>query len=128
MFNGFHHIGLAVTDTERSVAFYTAIGGKVTCSFPFGDKRIYMVDLGGNAVLEILPFLRDDSAQQSPRFAHIALMCDDVDAEFKKHVAAGAKVKSEPNDLTLESEPPVYARNAFLIGPDGEDIELFCVK
>lgn len=128
MFKGFHHIGLAVSNTERSVAFYTAIGGKVTCKFPFGDAMIYMIDLGGGAVLEIIPFLKDDSAQQSPRFAHIALECDDVPAAFKRLVDAGAKVKSEPGDLILAAEPPINACNAFLIGPDGEDIELFCVK
>jgi len=128
MFKGYHHIGLAVCDTERSVKFYTDIGGKLTCSFPVPQGRIYMVDLGGGATVEILPFMKEGQEEANPRFAHIALECDDVPAAFKVLIDAGATVKSEPSDMVLMSEPPMNICNAFLFGPDGEQIELFCTK
>jgi trk system potassium uptake protein TrkA len=56
-FQGYHHIGLIVDDAARSRRFYEELGGKITFSFPMGgsDKIIYLIDLGGNAVVEIIP-------------------------------------------------------------------------
>ena len=126
-FNGFHHIGLIVDDAARSLTFYTeGLGGKVTHSFPMGDsgKIIYLVDLGGNAVVEIIPRgLEGDQA--NARWAHIAVATDDVPAAYALALKAGAAPQSAPQDLVLGG---MAVSNAFVVGPDGESVEFFQVK
>ena len=125
--NGYHHIGLITDDSARSLKFYTeGLGGKVVHSFPMGgsDKIIYLVDLGGNAVIEIIP-RGNDGEEANARFAHIAIRVDDARAAFAKALSVGAKEKTAPNDLSLGTMPVCIA---FVLGPDGETLEFFQVK
>ncbi|MCL2060003.1 MAG: VOC family protein [Oscillospiraceae bacterium] len=125
-FNGYHHIGLIVEDAEKSVEFYKKLGAVETLSFPMGDtgKKIYLADLGGNAVVEIIP--RGNAGEEaSARFAHIAIATDDASAAFDLAVKAGAKPQTEPRDVTLGA---MNARIAFVVGPDKETLEFFQVK
>ena len=41
---------------------------------------------------------------------------------------AGYAVTMEPVDIEIMSKPSLPARIAFIIGPVGEEIELFCEK
>ena len=126
MFNGFHHIGLIVNDVDKSLKFYTeGLGGKVTFSFPMGNsgKTIYLVDLGGNAVIEIIP-RGQDGAESNARWAHIAVNTDDVRKAHATALEAGGTTRSEPRDTALGTMPVC---NSFLLGPDGESIEFFKV-
>ena len=120
--NGFHHIALATKDMEKSLAFYVqGLGSTVVHSFPMGDsgKTIYLVDMGNNAVLEIIP--RDlEGAEANGRFFHICLTSTDVQADFDKAVAAGATVRTAPKESMLGT---MKVCNAFVIGPDDEVIE-----
>ena len=127
-FNGYHHIGLLVRDMEASLRFYTdGLGGTETFSFPMGDsgKTIHMVDLGGNAVVELIPRGAEE-AESHARWAHIALRTDDARAAYAKALEAGALSRTEPVDKHREGAAPTC--NAFVLGPDGEVIELFEVK
>jgi len=126
-FNGYHHIGLIVNDAEKSLKFYTeGLGGELTFSFPMGDsgKTIHLVDLGGNAVVEIIP-RGYDGAEANARWAHIAVNTDDVPGAYSTALAAGAASQSEPADLMLGT---MAVSNAFVVGPDEEIIEFFQVK
>lgn len=127
LFHGFHHIGLIVDDVDRSLKFYTeGLGGKVTFSFPMSnsDKTIYLVDLGGNAVVEIIP--RGNAGEEaSARWAHIAVATDDTRKAYALALEAGARPKIEPSDVMLGTMPVC---NAFVFGPDGENIEFFQTK
>ncbi len=123
--HGFHHIGLYVSDMQRSLKFYTeALGGTITYSFPIGpDREIYMVELGPGAVVELIP--HETGAENQP-WAHIALWADDTRASFDRAVAHGATVRSEPREGKLgESLEQI---GAFVIGPDGEVIEFMQIK
>lgn len=125
--NGYHHIGLAVKDWEKSLNFYTeGLGGEVTFSFPMGNtgKTIYLVDLGGNAVVEIIP-RGNGEAESNAHWAHIAVATDDARAAYKRALTAGALNQSEPQDCLLGV---MAVCNAFVTGPDGEVIEFFEVK
>ena len=126
--NGYHHIGLFVTDAELSLKFYTdGLGGKETFSFPFpadASKKIYLVDVGGGAVIEIVP-RGEESPEERARWAHVCFLTDDVRAASDKAIAAGAAVRSEPADVKLGT---MNATNAFVYGPDGEVIEFFKVN
>ena len=124
--NGYHHIGLSVKDMDKSFKFYTdGLGGKVTHSFPMGDsgKEIFLIDLGGNAVVELLPN-GYDQPEANARWAHIALTTTDIQASYDQAIAAGAVCRSAPNSLSLGS---MNVSNAFVFGPDQEIIEFFQV-
>jgi lactoylglutathione lyase len=126
-FNGFHHIGLWVKDSERSLNFYTkGLGGKVVFSFPMGggDKIIYLVDLGNNAVVEIIP--RGNGKEETDaHWAHVAVRTDDARSAYDLAIQAGAVSQSAPQDQNLGTMPVC---NAFVLGPDHEVIEFFQVK
>ena len=126
MVDGFHHIGLIVDDAEKSVAFYEKLGGVQKHSFTMGggDKKIYLVDVGGNAVLEIIP-RGNAGAEANARYAHIALNTDDARAGYDAAIKAGAASRTEPRDVSLGT---MNACIAFVIGPDNETIEFFQVK
>lgn len=125
--NGYHHIGLVVKDIDRSMKFYVdGLGGKVIHHFPMRgtDKTIYLVDLGGNAVVEIIP--RGNGEEESnARWAHIALAAEDVWAAHDMAVKTGAVTQDAPKHTILGT---MKASNAFVVGPDGETIEFFHVE
>ncbi|GHT95221.1 hypothetical protein FACS1894141_3410 [Spirochaetia bacterium] len=125
--NGFHHIGLWVKDSEKSYNFYVnGLGGKVVHTFLTGDthKTIYLVDLGNNAVIEIIP--RGNGKEEADaHWAHVAIRTDDARAAYALALKAGATSRSEPNDCMLGT---MSACNAFVLGPDHEVIEFFQVN
>jgi len=126
-FSGFHHIGLAVADVEKSHAFYTGLGGVETFNFPMSGsgKFIYLIDMGGNAVVELIPKLDANSQQQTePRWMHIALNTDDCKGAYELALKLGAKEKIAPQEVMLGT---MKVCNAFVYGPDGEDVEFFTV-
>jgi catechol 2,3-dioxygenase-like lactoylglutathione lyase family enzyme len=126
-FNGFHHIGLWVKDAQKSLDFYTkGLGGKVVFSFPMSDsdKTINLVDLGNNAVIEIIPRGKGEE-ETNAHWAHVAVRTDDAHAAYDKALKAGAASRSEPKDNTLGT---MAVCNAFVLGPDHEVIEFFQVK
>ena len=126
-YNGFHHIGLVVNDAEKSLDFYTqGLGGKEIFNFPMSNsgKTIYLVDMGDNAVIEIIP--RGNLEEEAhARWAHIALCTDDVKAAYETAIKDGAKSRTEPKDVTLGT---MEAAVSFVYGPDQEVIEFFQVK
>jgi lactoylglutathione lyase len=126
-FDGYHHIGLWVKDAEKSLAFYTqGLGGEVVFSFPMAnsDKTIYLVDLGNNGVIEIIP-RGNGEEEANAHWAHIALKTDDARDAYDAALKAGAVSRSEPHDVNLGAMPVC---NAFVYGPDREIIEFFQVK
>ena len=125
--HGYHHIGLIVKDGNTSLAFYTeGLGGKHTFSFPMGEtgKSIHMVDIGGNAVVELIPQGKGDP-ETNARFSHIALATDDARGDYARALAAGALSRTEPKDILLGTKPVCIA---FVTGPDAEVIEFFQEK
>lgn len=125
-FNGFHHAGLMVKDVQKSLDFYTGgLGGKMVHSFPMSgtDKTIYLVDLGGNAVVELIP-RGNGEEEANAHWAHAAIRTDDARAAYDRALKAGAKSRNEPNDAELGT---MSVCTAFVYGPDGEVIEFFQV-
>lgn len=123
-FSGIHHLGLYVKDEAKSLEFYTkGLGGKVVFSFPMADsnKTINLVDLGGGAVVEIVP--RGTGEEESnAHWAHLAIRTDDARAAYERAIAAGAVSRSEPRENKLGT---MTVLNPFVYGPDREVIEFF---
>jgi len=125
--HGYHHIGLMVTDIEKSLAFYrNGLGGKAVTQFPMGNsgKTIFLVDIGGGAVVELLPSGTAEP-EANARFAHICLATDDCRAAHALALKAGAKERTAPQDITFGD---MAVCNSFVLGPDGESVEFFQVK
>ena len=126
-FNGYHHVGLWVKDARKSLDFYTqGLGGKETFNFPMpdnNDKTICLVDMGGNAVIEIIP--RGNGEEEiNAHWAHLAIRTDNARAAYDMAIKAGAVSRTEPKEVKLGT---MAVCNAFVYGPDREVVEFFQV-
>ncbi len=122
---GFHHVAMRSRDFDASVKFYTEVLGFCeVMSWGAGDRRAVMLDTGDGSCLEI--FAGGDGAPKPEgTLLHFALKSDDCDAAAERVRRAGAPITVEPNEVTIESDPPRRVRLAFCEGPDGEVIEFF---
>jgi catechol 2,3-dioxygenase-like lactoylglutathione lyase family enzyme len=120
--NGFNHIGLWVTDEQRSLEFYRdKLGGTVVRHFPIGpDKTNWLVDLGGGAVIEIIPF-GEGEANPPVGWAHIALNVEDTNKAYELAIAAGATTWIPPQEWDFGKKMLL----AYVHGPDNEIIEFY---
>ena len=120
---GFHHIALKAVDFEASLKFYEALGMKFYTQWGEGDGRIAMLDLGDGGILELFA---GGAEGANTNYIHFAMKVDDVDAAYAAAIAAGAKPKSEPKVVPLNSAPVKLTLNCgFVYGPSGEELEFF---
>jgi catechol 2,3-dioxygenase-like lactoylglutathione lyase family enzyme len=124
-----HHIALRCTDLDRSLSFYAeglGLGDPYLWNAPPLVSRAAFLEADGRTWLELF----DGGGTPAPPgedagLFHFALSVDDVRAAFDRAVAAGATVVEEPVTRTLQGDPPMRATMAFVLGPDGEPIELY---
>ncbi len=123
---GFHHVALAAVDFEASLKFYTeGLGMKLYSQWGEGDNRIAMLDLGDGGILEIFAGGKAESYEKAGYF-HFAIKVDDVDAAYARALEFGAKEKSLPKVVPLDSAPVKLTLNCgFVYGPSGEELEFF---
>ena len=138
-----NHIGVTVSNLERSIEFYTRLGiqqppaewvfpisgewlSKLVCE-EGAEIRVAFLPVEGDVVLELLEY-------QSPRGAtantkpnrdagamHIALNVDDVDEVYSR-LKSEIQFNSEPQ--TVEMGPWAGNRVVYLNDPDGTPVEL----
>ena len=134
---GLHHIDLAVSDVERSLAFYLdllgPVGWKVTRRYPTyrGTEEVVYLGTGEPHAVGYDPGgigLRsaDGGAHQyyGVGVEHIALEVDtkdEVDEAHARATVSGAKIHFPPEED--RDEPGYYA--FFVFDPDGIRIEIF---
>ncbi len=125
---GFHHVALKAVDFEAALKFYTeGLGMKYYTGWGEGDGRIAMLDLGDGGILELFAGAQGDEAVNN-RYIHFAMKVDDVDAAYEAAIKAGAKPKSAPKVVPLNSAPVKMTLNCgFVYGPSGEELEFFRV-
>ncbi|HWJ05419.1 MAG TPA: VOC family protein [Steroidobacteraceae bacterium] len=118
----FDHVGIGVTSLSESKAFYlhalAPLGVAVAMEGPYG------VGLGRNGK----PSLWLTETVQKPAHLHIAIAADtraEVDEFYVAALAAGAKDNGAPG-VRPHYHPSYYG--AFVIGPDGHNIEAVCHK
>lgn len=122
---GFHHIALKCTDINKSLTMYKALGMREVLRWGEGEKRIVMLDVGDGGRIELFA---NGSDAYSPmgKWAHFALRTSDVNAAYETALAAGFLSKTAPKVVPLQSEPyRTSIHIAFVIGPDGEEVEFF---
>jgi lactoylglutathione lyase len=112
----FHHVGLEVKDLERSIRFYReAFGMEEECRFVLDGELIAFLRLG-EIRLELAEL--QDWKDQGSCGVHLAFKANDVKEAVKRVVKWGATLAEEPRIMENGWE------NAFVLGPDGEWIEL----
>jgi catechol 2,3-dioxygenase-like lactoylglutathione lyase family enzyme len=116
----YDHIGLKVKDLNASVRFYTAALaplGHVLCS---SDAASAGLGPAG------APALWLGIANQAATTTHIAFRANTraaVDGFYKRGIEAGGRDNGQPG-LRVDYSPTYYA--AFLIDPDGNNVEAVC--
>jgi lactoylglutathione lyase len=116
------HTCYRVTDPERSIAFYEALGLEKRRELPIRDEAMnYFLGVPGKDVpeLELTHNFGVDSYELGTGYGHIALTVDDLDATLERLAGQG-----------IEPERPPYqvreggSRLCFVRDPDQYRIEL----
>lgn len=112
------HVGIIVSEIQRSVDFYEKAFGCEVCG-THEDERLKIVYLrAGEGVIELLEYKNTDPSRESKgRVDHIALYVPDMEKAIEKAKSLGAK-------LSFDAPRPFEDTRIFFIeGPDGERIE-----
>jgi lactoylglutathione lyase len=117
------HTCYRITDIERSVAFYRALGFEEIRRMPIRDEAVNVFlnqpGDGESPRLELTYNFGVDSYELGTGYGHIAITSDDLDATLAQLAAQG-----------IEPERPPYtireggSRICFVRDPDGYRIEL----
>ncbi len=116
------HTCYRVTDPERSVAFYEALGLEKRRELPIRDEAVnYFLGVPGQDLpeLELTHNFGVDSYELGTGYGHVALTVEDLDGTLERLAAQG-----------IEPERPPYSireggsRLCFVRDPDGYRIEL----
>jgi len=119
----YDHIGLKVTDLERSVRFYSIALGALGHVLASRDESGAGLGPEGAPALWLL---RD--GRSIPTTVHVAFSAGSraaVDAFHREGLKAGGRDNGAPG-LRTDYSPKYYA--AFLIDPDGNNVEAVCMK
>jgi lactoylglutathione lyase len=137
-----HHIGLQVSDLERSVTFYRDVLGFEEV-FSWNPHAAYLSELVGypnvdlhvttlrppnsDVFLELLDYRNVDRTAVDTRTAnpgtcHTAYYVDDLDSLYAELVDKGVRSVSAPVTPTIG--PNVGGRVVYLLDPDGVRVEL----
>jgi catechol 2,3-dioxygenase-like lactoylglutathione lyase family enzyme len=140
---GQHHVGITVSDLDRSIAFYTGVLGLELASEPtpvfdepaLGEGvgvpgaalRCVLLRLG-DGLLELLEYSAPPSPVPAPLpqnafgAQHVAMLVDDVAARKSQLEAAGVTFLSE---ITVVDEGVLAGwRWVYFLDPDGNALEL----
>jgi lactoylglutathione lyase len=117
----FLHTCYRITDPERSVAFYEALGFEKRRELPIRDEavNIFMGLPGDGDRLELTHNFGVDSYELGTGYGHIALTVDDLDAMLARLAAQGIEPEREPYRVREGG-----SRLCFVQDPDGYRIEL----
>ncbi|QHW33275.1 VOC family protein [Paenibacillus rhizovicinus] len=119
------HVGIMVSDMEKSIAFYTEVVGlKHLYTLPHSNGFILMAFLsgtdGGETEIELIQNYPGELAVEG-RTHHTAFTVDDIEEEFSR-ISGLSHVKMRDTEITTL---PNGARYFFFEGPDGEFLEMF---
>ena len=123
MLTGIHHAAVKVANFEQAVKFYRdGLGLRFVRSWGDATKQAAMLDTGAG-IIELFSGGPDTASEGL--FIHLALTSDNVDEDYRKALAAGAKPHKEPADYHIEvtAGSKMDVRIAFVISPTGETIE-----
>ena len=115
------HTCYRITDPDRSVAFYEALGFEKRRELPIRDEaiNIFMGLPGDDDRLELTYNFGVDSYELGTGYGHIALTVDDLDGTLEQ--LAGQGIEPERPPYTVQEGG---SRLCFVSDPDGYRVEL----
>jgi lactoylglutathione lyase len=118
------HTCYRVTDPERSIAFYEALGFEKRRELPIRDEAVnYFLGVPGNDGPELeLTYnfeTPDGGYEVGTGYGHIALTVDDLDATLENLAAQGIEPERAPYTVRKGG-----SRLSFVRDPDGYRVEL----
>lgn len=114
-FLGLHHVSLNVSNLERAVNFYTALGLE---PIPGVNPSVRWFRLGRNE-LHLISTTKDITHCLDESDYHVALEVDDIQQAALAIVAAGGKVLQEP-----QQRPHDGSWYLFAVDLDGNRLEM----
>ncbi len=129
----FDHLSLAVTNLEKSLAFYDAVLKPLAVNQMFALRERGIVAYSGGGGMSFWLYAKDQqnnpltNLQNPPRF-HLAFKAENraaVDAFYQAAIAKGGKDGGEPG-IRSHYHPNYYA--AYVFDLDGYKIEAVCQK
>lgn len=143
--NVVQHIGIVVSDLDRSLRFYQDLtGGEVLFTNPMRgsrvgahmnvenpDLRFAMLQIG-NTILELIAYQQPqsrpyDRANPDIGINHLAFQVDDIQSVYEALKAKGIEFIGEPYTFTPEDGSPdvIGSTFAYFKDPDGLNVEIF---
>jgi glyoxylase I family protein len=142
MIQGFSHIGIGVSDLERSISFYTGVFGfTVLYRMDFEDDEVAVTMeqegafrsamlVRGDIRVELLQWVDVPITGGGKKpmtelgFTHLSFRVEDVDGLNEAIVAAGGAVLEQTRTVLGDPADPDVPRLLYLTDPDGTRIEL----
>ncbi|MBT4499382.1 MAG: VOC family protein [Gemmatimonadetes bacterium] len=140
-----HHLGLTVSDIERSIHFYrdvlgmTLVGRRPRVTADYISKQTGYEGLELNVAsfrvrddskqsLEVVQYLNNEGPPREPATnrsgsSHLCLLVDDLRSCYDDLSAQGVRFKSEP--VTITAGPNEGGLVVYLYDPDGYTLEMF---
>jgi lactoylglutathione lyase len=116
------HTCYRVTDPEKSVAFYEALGLEKRRELPIREEAVnYFFGVPGqeSPELELTYNFGVDSYELGTGYGHVALTVEDLDGTLERLAAQGIEPEREPYTVREGG-----SRLCFVRDPDGYRIEL----
>ena len=117
------HTCYRITDIDRSVAFYEALGFAEVARMPIRDEAINVfMNIPGDGDmprLELTYNLGVDSYDLGSAYGHIAITSDDLDATLERLAEQGIAPEKPPYSVREGS-----SRLCFVKDPDGYRVEI----
>lgn len=129
MLMNFEHVGMTVSDLDRTIRFYCDLIGMrlVVRRGTNGGGEVAFLEAPGGAQLEMIRPPGDVARPARPisnaevGIRHITFNFDDVDRTYGRLLAAGVTVIERPRDAIHKD---MLSRVAFVLDPDGIVVEL----
>ena len=116
------HTCYRITDPERSVAFYEALGLEKRRELPIRDEAVnYFLGVPGqdSPELELTHNFGVDSYELGTGYGHVALTVEDLNGTLERLKAQGIEPEREPYTVREGG-----SRLCFVRDPDGYRVEL----
>jgi catechol 2,3-dioxygenase-like lactoylglutathione lyase family enzyme len=117
LIGGLHHVGITVSDLDRSLEFYRGLLG------------LHIEARADGRLLELIQYTagggeRLTQRTSDPGACHVAISVDDIDATCERLERAGVTLRSKP--ITLADSGPRWdgSRVVYTVDPDGATVEL----
>jgi lactoylglutathione lyase len=116
------HTCYRITDPERSIAFYEALGLERRRELPIRDEAVnYFLGVPGESQpeLELTHNFGVDSYELGTGYGHVALTVEDLDGTLERLAAQGIEPERPPYQVSEGG-----SRLCFVRDPDGYRVEL----